>query len=343
MSCFSPMSAVEIGVTLKGKPKYKFIKYNEQSLIKNGIYYGKKYFGKKVLKVPCGQCIGCRLDKSKEWANRCMKEAELYEYNYSLTLTYEDENLPYTTKIDMETGEAIPNYNVSLNPKDVQDFMKRLRIAWQRKHKHENIRVFYSGEYGELRGRPHYHLILFNMPIFDLKYLRKSQSGKSLWYSAELEKIWGKGIVTVGECNWETVAYAARYVMKKQTGPGAKEDYIDKAQVAEFVGMSRRPGIGREWYEKHKDQMYETDEMFVKNKNGVLKLKPCKYYDRLYDNENPEIIKKIKEARKEYAETQRKIVLENTSMDEYEYLEMQKRTMQKKAMALKRLYEQGVQ
>lgn len=344
MSCFNPRSAVLIGKTLSGKPKYKFIKYNEESVVRNGRYIGREYFGREVIKVPCKECIGCRLDYSKEWANRCMKEAELYEYNFSITLTYDDKNMPYSTKIlDTETGEAIPNYNVTLNPDDVEKFMKRLRIQWHRKHKHDNIRVFYCGEYGDKKGRPHYHLILFNFPMYDLKFLRRSQSGKNLWFSNELDKIWGKGLTTVGECNWETVAYAARYVTKKVKGPGAKDEYIERAQYPEFVRMSRMPGIGREWYEKHKDQMYETDEMFVKRKDGVLTLKPSKYYDRLYDIEQPEIIAKIKEARKEYAQAAREITLSHTSMSEREYLEMQKRTMQKKALALKRLYEQGVQ
>lgn len=344
MSCFKPRSAVLIGKTIKGKPKYKFIKYNEQYVVKNGIYVGREYFGKEVIKVPCKECIGCRLDYSKEWANRCMKEAELYEFNYSITLTYDDEHLPFSTKIlDTETGEAIPNYNVTLNPDDVTNFMKRLRERWERIHNHKNIRVFYCGEYGDQKGRPHYHLILFNFPMYDLKFLRRSQSNKNLWFSAELDKLWGKGLTSVGECNWETVAYAARYVTKKVKGPDAKAEYTNRAQYPEFVRMSRMPGIGREWYEKHKNEMYETDEMFVKNKNGVLKLKPSKYYDRLYDIEQPEIIAKIKEARKEYAQAQKEIVLSNTSMTEKEYLAMQERTMQLKGLALKRLYENGTQ
>lgn len=339
MSCFHPLKAIETGKTIKGKKVLKFIKHDPKILIINN-----KYLGKEIINIPCGQCIGCRLDYSKEWANRCMKEAEMYEYNYSITLTYDDENLPKSTRIiDTETGEAIPNYNVTLKPEDVTLFMKRLRKRWDKHHKHQGIRLFYCGEYGEENGRPHYHLILFNMPIYDLKYLRRSQSGKNLWFSNEIDKLWDKGLTSVGECNWETVAYAARYVTKKIKGPGAKEEYFNRAQVPEFVRMSRMPGIGREWYEQHKTEMYETDEMFVYRKDGVLTLKPSKYYDKLYDLEQPELIAKIKEKRKEYAVMQRQIALSHTSMNEEEYLEMQKRTMQNKAKALKRLYENGSQ
>lgn len=339
MSCFHPLKAIETGKTLKGKAKLEFVKFDPKV-----PFLGNKYYGRDIISVPCGQCIGCRLDYSKEWANRCMKEAEMYEYNYSVTLTYDDEHLPKSTKIlDTDTGEAIPDYNVTLQPDDVTKFMKRLREYWQRKHNHNNIRVFYCGEYGDQNGRPHYHLILFNLPLFDLKFLRRSKSGKNLWFSNEIDKLWGKGLTSVGECNWETVAYAARYVIKKIKGAGAKDEYINRAQYPEFVRMSRMPGIGREWYEKHKDEMYETDEMFVYRKDGVLKLKPSKYYDKLYDLEQPELIAKIKEARKQYAKTQREIALSHTSMNEDEYLAMQQRTMQNKAKALKRLFENGTQ
>ena len=51
--------------------------------------------------IPCGGCIGCRIDRSRQWALRCVHEASLHSTNSFITLTYNDENLP-------EGGSLIP-------------------------------------------------------------------------------------------------------------------------------------------------------------------------------------------------------------------------------------------
>ena len=63
------------------------------------------------IQVPCGQCAGRRLDQSKQWALRCVHEAQVHDENCFITLTYNNENLP-------KDG--------SLNKRDFQLFMKRL-------------------------------------------------------------------------------------------------------------------------------------------------------------------------------------------------------------------------
>ena len=104
------------------------------------------------VKVPCGQCIGCRLERSRQWAMRCVHEAQLHEDSCFITLTYNDENLPD---------------DASLNVKHFQNFMKEFRAAIAPK----KVRFFHCGEYGEHNGtykheqsyglsslgRPHYH------------------------------------------------------------------------------------------------------------------------------------------------------------------------------------------
>ena len=95
--------------------------------------------------VPCGQCIGCRLERSRQWAVRCIHEASLHEDNCFITLTYDDAHLPT---------------DLSLNVSHFQKFMKRLRKRFG-----EGIRFFHCGEYGENFGRPHYHACLFTSDI----------------------------------------------------------------------------------------------------------------------------------------------------------------------------------
>ena len=103
------------------------------------------------VQLPCGQCIGCRLEKSRQWAMRIAHESSLYDQNCFLTLTFSDEHLPQ---------------NLSVSKRDLQLFMKRLRKHFAPR----KIRFFQCGEYGELNMRPHYHSILFNVDFPD-KYL----------------------------------------------------------------------------------------------------------------------------------------------------------------------------
>ncbi len=39
------------------------------------------------------------------------------------------------------------------------------------------------GEYGEMTKRPHYHAIVFNLPIPDLKYYKSSKYGDTYYNS----------------------------------------------------------------------------------------------------------------------------------------------------------------
>jgi hypothetical protein len=109
---------------------------------------GKIFFtpsrGAKFIQLPCGQCIGCRLAHSRDWATRCVHEAHMHDHNCFITLTYSPENLP-------EGGTLVR--------KHFTDFMKRLRKALAVDD--ISIRFFGCGEYGSKLERPHYHAIIF--------------------------------------------------------------------------------------------------------------------------------------------------------------------------------------
>ena len=46
------------------------------------------------IKLPCGQCFGCRLEHSRMWAMRCMNEKRVCNGDSSfVTLTYDDAHL----------------------------------------------------------------------------------------------------------------------------------------------------------------------------------------------------------------------------------------------------------
>lgn len=228
------------------------------------------------IKIPCGQCIGCRLAKSRDWALRCVHEASLYEKNCFLTLTYDDEHLP-------KGG--------SLNVEDIQKFFKRLRKAYG-----SHIRYLQCGEYGSRFSRPHHHAVVFNFDFPD-KEPFTLVGGNILYISRSLGRLWPYGIHTIGACTYDTCAYVARYVTKKITGDLAEEHY--QGRKPEYITMSRRPGIGRGWYEKFKSDLYPKDYVVERG----VKLKPAKYYDRLYDIDDHALMQKIKEKRQDELET----------------------------------------
>lgn len=234
--------------------------------------------------LPCGHCIGCRLEKSRQWAIRCLHEASLHENNCFVTLTYSDENLRHV--VDRNTGELLP----TLYKRDFTLFMKRLRKRFG-----NGIRFFMCGEYGEKFFRPHYHAILFNHDFSD-KQLFKVNHRIPLYVSDALRELWPYGFSTVGNVTFESAAYVARYVTKKITGDIADDHYCGR--IPEFVNCSRRPGIARRWYEKYRDNVYDNDMLVVRDS---LKARPPRYYDRLYDLQFPEKFDIIRQKRVKFA------------------------------------------
>lgn len=232
------------------------------------------------VEVSCGQCVGCRIDRSKMWAARCIHEASLYDRNCFITLTYSEDNLP-------EGGTLVLSH--------FQKFMKRLR----KKHG-SGIRFFHCGEYGETLGRPHYHSLLFNFDFED-KVLWKKEKDVNLYVSADLAELWPYGFSTVGALTYESAAYTARYIMKKISGPQAEEHYqsINKytgeiiQKKPEYVTMSRRPGIGTNWYKKYHKELWPDDFIIVKGR----KTRIPKFYDNHLSIEHPQEYEKTKRAR----------------------------------------------
>ena len=201
------------GTTEKGKPRYIFSKPDHET---------------EQQKVPCGKCISCQLDRSKEWATRAVHEAQTHSLNCFITLTYSTENLPK---------------NSSLDPEHLKVFIKKLRraLSWRIRclgnekrnkpilpkgehrerwypHNSKNLKYLAAGEYGDIKNthRPHYHICIFGWDPVDKEFFFKNPNGDKVYKSKWLEKIWdNKGYVSVGEMNYRTAAYTSRYTLKK--------------------------------------------------------------------------------------------------------------------------------
>ena len=332
MACYHPNRALWFGqMTAEDKKKYIIIPQNGTQKIGNLAFKEPL----EEIEVPCGKCIGCRLDYSRQWANRCMLEAKEWKNNFMITLTYDDENINKVNGVDRVTGEL--GLVGTLVPEDLTKFMKDLRRYYKYHYNHDNIRFYACGEYGSQTYRPHFHVIVFNCPIADLQIFFLNKEKQQIYKSDIIEKIWGKGIITVAKLEWQVAAYVARYVMKKMKGPEAEEFYQKIGVVPEFVRMSRSPGIGRNFYEENKDKIYEFDEIHLERKNGnVMTIKPGKYYDRLFDLDSPEAMKAIKEERKKAAEISIKNQLEKTSLNKKEYLKVKEANKLAQTEKLKR-------
>lgn len=199
--------------------------------------------------------------------------------------------------------------DASLNKKDITLFIKRLR-----KHLGESkISFLQCGEYGEQNKRPHHHAAIFGYEFKDKKPLF-TRGEYTVYTSDTLDRIWSHGQCSIGALNFESAAYIARYITKKITGEAAKEHYGKR--LPEFQTMSRRPAIGKTWWDKYKKDVTNYDTMVIRP--GMIQ-RPPKYFDRLHEVENPKQMERIKKIRKtkqkeltyQRLETKERIVTKN--------------------------------
>lgn len=231
--------------------------------------------------IPCGQCIGCKLEKARQWAVRMEHESQLYEANNFLTLTYDKKNLPADYSVDLKTW---------------QDFMKRYRKSIEPRL----IRFYMCGEYGSKNFRPHYHAIIFGHDFEDKVHVETNERGDKLYSSKSLEKLWDKGRAILGDVTFESCGYVARYVTTKQTGETAGAFYLRQNpdtgfwhQVEpEFSTQSRKPGLGAPWLTRFKTDVYPSDEVVSRGRT----MKPPRFYDTKLTEEELDELKRRRKA-----------------------------------------------
>lgn len=251
MPCYHP---IEVGIRRKTL-------YTERYLVDDQI-------------VPCGRCIGCRAEQSRQWAVRMMHEARMHESNCFITLTYDQENLPE---------------NASLRPQDLSGFIKNLRKTQSRR-----ISFFGCGEYGEKTQRAHYHALLFGVEFLD-RDIRVDSSRPNVWRSQALDNIWERGICEGGAVTMASASYVSGYVRKKvKTKDYARANpFTGELLAPEFARMSLRPAIGKRWIERHWRDIYPRDYVVI---DGV-ECKPPRYYDKWMDKYFPLIMDGVRSKR----------------------------------------------
>ena len=143
--------------------------------------------------VPCGKCAACLQNRRGEWTNRLKIELEDATSAFFITLTYNEEHVTYCNV-------------ASLVKSDLQKFIKRLRKSIEP----YKIRYYAVGEYGTITNRPHYHIILFNLPVDKIDNVRKA------WTDKQGEEI---GHIDVGAVTGASIHYVTKYHINKNTSP----------------------------------------------------------------------------------------------------------------------------
>lgn len=333
MSCYKPLIRLY-------NPDDKKISGRVYSLARFSEICGKKLryedlmYNPKVMLIPCGQCIGCRIRQREDWTTRIELEARNYpkEQVWFITLTYDEEHVPgmilktgeIMRKVQYvwKPGEKRPESVQTLLYTDIQKFLKRLRKAYKGK-----LRYFVAGEYGEQTARPHYHMILYGWNPTDLKQLYKIQHNG--YYTSEwLSKIWKMGQIQIAQAAPEAYRYVAGYVTKKMYEIDGKKanTYYELGQQKPFACMSLKPGLGDKYYQEHKNEIWRQG--YIQCTNGKKAQIP-RYYEKIMEAENPERLWRIKANRQKAVIEQNRLKYENA--DFAEDLKTKERVSRKKS------------
>lgn len=331
MKCKNP-NYIKVLEKIDGTKEVKF--YNGSRF---AHYSAEKLLDDGYIEVPCGNCLPCRLEYSRNWANRCYLESLCHPHSWFITLTYRDEELKYGSK-------GLP----TLEKDAISRFIKNLR---DKLGHDKNIRYFGCGEYGDAKGErsgfnPHYHIICFGASISDLAidhpdmtkpmrngkypiFRRNNSKGEPVYWSQTIYDCWKKGKIEIEEATWNTSAYVSRYVVKKQKGTN-KIIYDRLGIYPEFLRMSNRPGIGAEWLLAHKDKLLDIDYMSVKNASGVSTVHPPRYFEKLMNKDEDSIeaaqmaaikVKRVRNAKARCQDSTSKKSLKQKQIDQAEEIE----------------------
>lgn len=201
---------------------------------------------------PCGKCGGCYSKRARDWSIRLSAERALHSDASFVTLTYAQDP-------------------IHVSKTDAQKFFRSLRKLLAGK----KIRYFLGAEYGTKNKRPHYHAIVFGHDFSGDSGAYLVRAG--LYSSPLLEKAWPLGFTSSGSATPASIQYVANYLL----GKSVEQQYLD-LETGEsiplapvFALMSRRPGIGAGWIDRHDAETYKDDSVQL----GGLVARPPRYFD----------------------------------------------------------------
>lgn len=184
----------------------------------------------------CGACEQCIAEKANNWVIRNYYEQKAHQKKCFLTLTYAE--TPYFL-VRKDLTDFIKRFRNIIN----EDYYKRQKIAKKqlneedyKKWKAENeknfikTRLFYAGEYGTAKGRPHYHVIIYGWEDENAEYLGINKKTSILYQSKIIQKAWGLGRTSYQKYNDHEIPYIALYNTAKENFKKAYKMTREKAK-----------------------------------------------------------------------------------------------------------------
>lgn len=255
--------------------------------------------GGAPMPVPCGTCDFCKARIVQEWKTRMKLHSRYYpDHPWMICCTYADEHLPDDYSVSRRQGQLwIKRLRKKYDApyKAHAEALNESRRALRQVEFADNLSFFLVGEYGEdeeYTRRPHYHTIVWGLPISEdeLTPWKPSRAGFPQWISEDLTKVWGYGHVTMSKADDAAMSYCAGYLHKRICGlrrgstdakakfafkhKWQREHYTREHPVTgeicvvrpEFTQMSRRPAIGLRWAQEFRDHDLQHDNMHFDGK-----------------------------------------------------------------------------
>lgn len=232
-------------------------------IVKNDDRRKAKDFATNIF--PCGKCPNCVKRRVQMWTFRLLQEQKISLSSVFMTLTYNDENLPFSD-----------NGLMTLHKPHFQNFMKRLRKHISNHEENVRLKYYTVGEYGSQYHRPHFHSIMFNIP----RYLLEAP--------LVLETIWSHGTIRIDPCNAGTIGYVTGYVNKKTIRQ--ETDELDD-RLPECSMMSK--GMGKNYLTENIVKYYKENlKPYMVIEGGVKMSIPRYYKDKIYTEAERELLQK---------------------------------------------------
>lgn len=194
----------------------------------------------------CRKCWQCRQRKIDDWVGRCIAETKTAQATHSVTLTYGRD----------EEGNIDHHKAAVLTYSDVQKFIKRLRKLGH------VLRYFAVGEYGSMKGRAHWHILIFwgNTPPAEIIL------DKRFSFSA-----WPEGYAFFEKPNAASIRYVCKYIQKD----------FDDSDWQGHLAMSKKPPLGTHYFlqlaKKHVEQGLAPRDTFYSFPEVKRRGEPVKF------------------------------------------------------------------
>ena len=223
----------------KGKYKRSNYRGEEGSTYEIGTY------------TKCGHCEVCMNDKSNSWLVRNFFEERKHAEKCFVTLTYAESP-------------------VILVRKDLTNFIKRFRTYLDR-NGGQKVRLFYSGEYGEKRGRCHFHIIIYGWNDENRRYIGINKKGNILYQSDIIQKLWKKGRTTIQTFDQHESIYIALYSTPKEEFHKAVK--LTRENLKRLEDKVKNPRYTKEQKENLIEELEKLRKKFDETKKKYLMVK----------------------------------------------------------------------